>query len=223
MNYKSLIRGAEVRGYSAQELLLPSLPKDGKNFLKELAQRFPGENAAVFGRDRFKEDLEVTSYPSATSSWYDDRKIRCLLWPGDLTIEGDLLDNDFNLLPLLIVKGNLSLRNWLRGGMPAFVGGSVRAKGFIIGHYNDSALFVGGDLTAAGYIPRAKPYKDYPKVVPHQIAGKIDARKFDNTEATKESLQAAFVDEALTEEDGETYLDEKAVFERSNAGLPVWR
>jgi hypothetical protein len=127
------------------------------------------------------------------------------------------------MLPLLIVHGNLAVRNWLRGGMPAFVGGNVKASGFIIGHYNDSALFVGGDLAAAGYIPRAKPYKDLPNVAPHQIAGKVNAKKFDNLNATAEKLKAAFVDEALTEEDGDTYLDERAVFERSDAGLAVWR
>ncbi len=107
--------------------------------------------------------------------------------------------------------------------LPTFVGGSVHASGFIVGHYNDSALFVGGDLTAAGYVPRAKPYPDLPGVAPHQVAGKIEARRIDVHEASDEALRAAFVDEVLAQDGEDLWLDENAVIERSNAGLPVWR
>jgi hypothetical protein len=142
---------------------------------------------------------------------------------GDLVIDGDLIDDDWEMLPLLIVHGNLTVRNWLRGGMPSFVGGSVRAAGFIVGHYNDSALFVGGDLTASGYIPRAKPYHDFPKIAPHQIAGKINARQLDGLNASDQELKAALVDEVLIQDEEGVGLDERALLERSNAGFAVWR
>jgi hypothetical protein len=107
-------------------------------------------------------------------------------------------------------------------GVPAFIGGSVWASGFIVGHYNDSALFVGGDLTAAGYLPRAKPYPDLPGIAPHQVAGRIDARTFALDAASDEELAAAFDDAVLTQDDEGTYLDEKAVLDRVARGLAVW-
>lgn len=223
MNHQTLIKAGEMRPFSLPELNLPSLPPDAKRLLEGYVRHHSVKTAAWIARDHFSETLELTSYPHASGPWYSDRDIRILLWPGDLTIDGDLIDDDFNVFPLLIVRGHLTVRNWLRGGMAAFIGGSVRASGFIIGHYNDSALFVGGDLTAAGYIPRAKPYRDLPDVVPHQIAGELHARRFDNTGPSKAELQAAFVEEALITEDEDLYLDERAIMERASQGLPVWR
>lgn len=224
MNYKTLLKEAEVRTFTLKDLTMPSLPKDGTEFfLKEIARRYAKDLAAFFRKDRFTETLEVSSHNSASSVWYSDRQIRLLIWPGDLTIEGDLIDDDFSLDPMLIVHGNLTLRNWLHGGMGAFVGGNVKASGFIIGYYNDSSLFVGGDLIAAGYIPRIKPYPDIPKVWPHQVAGKIRAKTFDNRETTNEQLQATFVPEALTKDGEDIYIDEHAIMARATAGQQVWK
>jgi len=223
MNYQTLIKDAENRPFSWKGLDLPSLPADAKRMLEGDIRHHALKTATCIAQDHFSESLELTSYPHASEPWYSDRAIRVLLWPGDLTIEGDLIDEDFAMLPLLIVRGHLTVRNWLRGGMSSFIGGSVRASGFIIGHYNDSALFVGGDLTAAGYIPRAKPYRDLPDVAPHQVAGKIHARRFDNTAASNEEVQAAFVEEALMVDGEDIYIDERAIMERASQGLPVWR
>ena len=222
-DFKTLIKEADVREFLAADLDLPSVPKDGRNFLREAGQRFAKQSAAIFRRSQFEGEVEVTSYPSASMPWYADREIRFLIWPGDLVIEGDLLDSDFSMMPMLIVRGDLIVRHWLRGDMPAFIGGQVKASGFIIGHYNDSALFVGGDLTAEGYLSRARPYRDRPNVAPHQIAGKIQARQFDLYDAPEEKLRAAFVDEVLVQEDEDTFLEEPAVFARFNEGLTVWR
>jgi hypothetical protein len=213
----------EVRKFTKADYTVPNMPKYGKLLLDGMAQRNASEYVAIAQKNHYTETLEITSHNSASGPFYSDRGILFIIWNGDLTIDGDLLDEDFNMKPLLIIKGNLTVRNWLRGGMAAFVGGNVKASGFIIGHYNDSALFVGGDLTAAGYIPRAKPYKDLPNVVPHQIAGKVNAKKFENHSATKEQLIATFVNEVIIKEDEDLYLDERAVFERSDAGLPVWK
>lgn len=223
IKFKALLKDSDVRQYSPADFTLASLPKDAEIFIQGIVKRHAFEHAAFLRKDKFTESIEITSHQTASGPWYGDREIRFVIWQGDLTIDGDLLDEDFNMLPILVVKGNLTVRNWLRGGMSAFVGGNVKASGFVIGHYNDSALFVGGDLTAAGYIPRAKPYKDFPKVVPHQIAGKVNARKFENHSATKDQLIATFVEEVLLKEDDDLYLDERAVFERSDAGLPVWK
>lgn len=221
--FKQFLKECELRKLTKADYTVPNMPKDGKFLLDGMAQRNALANVALAQKDHYTETLEITSHNAASGPHYSDRGILFIIWNGDLTIDGDLLDEDFNMKPLLIIKGNLTVRNWLRGGMTTFVGGNVKASGFVIGHYNDSHLFVGGDLTAAGYIPRAKPYKDLPNIVPHQIVGKVNAKKFDNTEPTHEQLQSAFVEEALLKEDDNIYIDERAIFERSNAGLPVWR
>jgi hypothetical protein len=205
------------------DFALPSISAGADRLLREAVRRFASHNAALLRRNRIGESLELSSYPYASGSWYDDRRIRMLVWEGDLVIEGDLVDDHFELLPLLVVTGDLSVRNWLRGGIPGFVGGSVRAAGFIVGHYNDSALFVGGDLTAAGYIRRAKPYPDFPDIAPHQIGGRIDARQFDLLAASDAELIEAFVDDVVSRDGEDVYLDENAILERSSAGLAVWR
>lgn len=222
IRFKAFLKDCELRKLAKADYALPTL-QDGKFLLDGMAQRNASDHVAIAGKGHYTDTLEITSHNSASGPFYSDRSILFIVWNGDLTIDGDLLDEDFNMKPVLIIKGNLTVRNWLRGGMATFVGGSVKASGFIIGHYNDSALFVGGDLSAAGYIPRAKPYKDLPEIVPHQIAGKVNARKFDNTAPTNEQLKEAFVDEALMKEDEHIYIDERAIFKRSDAGLPVWR
>lgn len=225
MNFKTLVQKSEVRALAAADLLLPTLPADGNRLLQDVARRFSSDYAVYARQHSFAESIEIQSYPHGSSSWYGDRHIRCLIWMGDLVIDGDLIDDHWEMLPLLIVRGNLTVRNWLRGGMPSFVGGSVRAAGFIVGHYNDSALFVGGDLTASGYIPRAKPYPDLPNIAPHQIAGKLNARQLHGLTASNEELKAAFVDEVLVQDEDEedVGLDERALLERFNAGLAIWR
>lgn len=223
MNYKRLIEAAELRTFSPAQQAMPALPADGTRLLRDLAQRFPTGLAAFIPLQRFGDTVELSAYPQASGPWYADRRIQALVWMGDLVIEGDLVDDAFDTLPVLIVTGSLRVRHWLRGGMPGFVGGDVHASGFVVGHYNDAPLFVGGNLLAAGYVPRAKPYRDLPTMRPHQIAGRIEARHFDAAEASDEALRAAFVDEVLDQDDDGCWLDEQQVFERANAGQPVWR
>lgn len=227
MNFRSLVEGADLREVHAADLDLPSIPADGKRMLQALSRQLVGHLGAWVRRDRFDSDLVLNDHRAASSAWYAGLGIRLLVWDGDLRVEGDLLDDDYTLLPLLVVRGNLSVRHWLRGGMPAFVEGDVRAGGFIVGHYNDSALFVGGGLGASGYLPRARPYPEFREVAPHQVAGPIHARRLDIGHASPETLAEAFVEEVLVreEEDGEAYVsvDERAVFARFNDGLPVWR
>ncbi len=227
MNFKSLVELADLRDIRAADLDLPTIPADGQRMLKAQSHQLVGHRAAWVRQHRFDTDVVLTAHPAASSSWYGGLDIRMLVWDGDLHIEGDLLDDDFTLLPLLVVRGNLSVRHWLRGGMPGFIGGDVRASGFIVGHYNDSALFVGGGLSASGYLPRARPYPEFRAVAPHQVAGPVHARRIDIADAPTETLVEAFVEEVLVreEEDGEEYVsvDERAVFSRFSDGLPVWR
>lgn len=203
---------------------LPALPPDGHWLLQQIC-RHQGRNAKALQiqRSRFGADLLVSDDRVPSSAWYGDRQVAALIWPGDLHIDGDLIDDSANHRPILIVTGSLVLHSWLRGGMSAFIGGNVCASGFVVGHYNDSALFIGGDLHAAGYLPRARPNKDCPHIRPHQLGGSVHARTLDVGDIDDAGLHRAFDPGVLVEEDGDWYLDERAVLAAAKVGRPVWR
>lgn len=221
MNVRSLLDLAAISSAKSLDRKALTLPSDGKRLLDQVCSN-NSANAAVFSSNTFQEDVHISDHTIASSSTYAFRNIKVLYWQGDLNISGDLIDDDWVNTPILVVTGNLSVRSWLRGGMPSFIGGSVLASGFVLGHYNDSALFVGGALKAAGYIPRAKPYPDLPKMKPHQIAGGIDARTFDACDESLD-LTSYFVEEVLTSEDDEIYLDERSIVANIAASKPVWK
>lgn len=203
---------------------LPALPPEGHWLLQQIC-RHQGRQAKALQiqRSRFGSDLLLSDDRLPSSAWYGDRQVAALIWPGDVHIEGDLIDDSADHRPILIVTGSLYLHSWLRGGMSAFIGGDLRASGFVVGHYNDSALFVGGDLYAAGYLPRARPNKDCPQIRPHQVGGTIHARTLDVGDIDDEDLRQNFDPGVLIEEAGDWYLDEPAVLAAAKAGRPVWR
>lgn len=73
MNFKALVQETDVRPFSAVDLLLLTLPADGKRLLQEIARRFAADYAAYGRRHSFAERIEIQSYPHASSSWYADR------------------------------------------------------------------------------------------------------------------------------------------------------
>ena len=223
MNYKTLLADAELRRLDDQLFHLASIPADGRHVLQKIIRTLPDSKAAFVTRSHIGESVTITDHETASGPWFSDRNIKLLVWDGNLVIEGDLIDNDWEHFPALVVTGDLSLRNWLRGGMSAFIGGSIDASGFIIGHYNDSFLFCGGDLRAAGYLPRVRRFPDFPEITSHQISGRIEARTLDIGASSSADLEAAFVSDALIREDDETYVDEGAIFERVATKQPVWR
>ncbi|MCB1552837.1 MAG: hypothetical protein KDJ14_03430 [Xanthomonadales bacterium] len=230
MDFKTLLPQSDLAPLARIDLAadLAGVPEQGLGLLRGFSRQSGELLIARMRPDRFDQDLTLNSSSDVSGPWYSGRGIGVLYWPGDLSIDGDLLDDDYTSLPILVVQGNLTLRHWLRGGMSAFVGGSVHASGYVVGHYNDSALFVGGDLRAEGYLPCAKPQSSMPDVAPHQIAGRIDARTLDLHGITDEALRSHLVDEVLGTDDDNPdevflYLDERAVMSRSNAGLPIWR
>lgn len=161
--------------------------------------------------------------------WGDRKGIAAIACFGHLTIKGDLLNRSTQSRPLLFVAGDLRVRNLLKGGMPLIVLGNLLADGYLIDVREDalftcftdphgSLLRVGGDLAAAGYVPRCIDFAD---AKGHVIAGSIRARVFDaRPEAGgRREMRAAFVSEALT--DG--WYDPVKILDLEHEGLPVWR
>jgi hypothetical protein len=225
VNWRHLIACADLEPIAAAPLALPSLPADGLKLLGMLPSACPQSHIAVVRESRIAGDLRLTSYEEASGPWYGDRGVGVLLWRGDLVVEGDLLDEAFDQWPVLVIQGDLIVRNWLRGGMAAFVGGSVRASGFVSTTYDDSALFVGGDFDATGFIHHPKTYPDFRDIVIHQVAGALSARTLalHYSEADPD-MRTIFVPEVLIFDEGMDchWFDNQAIFQRAAAGLPVW-
>lgn len=151
--------------------------------------------------------------------WVEDNGIAAVACLGNLTVEGDLLSLDHEYHPILFVAGDLRVRNLVKGGLPLIVLGNLHASGYFVTEYNDGPLRVGGDLVAAGYMPRCR---DFPEAKGHVIAGSVRARTFDMrppADITRKHHRATFVPEAL--DDG--WLDSAGVLEREHEGLPVWK
>ena len=183
--------------------------------LSGLLENAPGKRTLEWNGDHtIAGDWKI----DGTEEWVTDNGIAAVVCFGDLTVEGDLLSLDWSFWPLLIVAGDLKVRNLIKGGMPLFVLGNLVASGYFLADCDDGLLRVGGDLVAAGYMPRCR---DFPDAKGHVIAGSIRARTFDMRRPglNRRHHRAAFVPEAMT--DG--WLDPNLVLDREHEGLPVWR
>lgn len=155
-------------------------------------------------------------------------KIAAIACFGNLTVEGDLLNRSTYLTPLLFVAGDLRVRNLIKGGSPLIVLGSLLADGYVVDLIDEGMdgaflkdsrgglLRVGGDLAAAGYVPRTADFTD---TKGHVIAGSVRAQTFDARVHGRREMRTAFVADVLT--DG--WYDPLKIIDREHGGLPVWR
>lgn len=189
--------------------------RDLKYVLGGLLENAPGKRTLEWAGDHtISGDWTV----DRNQEWVKDNGIAAIVCFGNLTVEGDLLSLDWEHWPLLIVAGDLRVRNLLKGGMPLFVFGNLLATGYFVTEYNDGLLRVGGDLVAAGYTPRCR---DFPEAKGHVIAGSVRARTFDmrDPDVDRRHHRATFVAEVITE----GWLDPGLILEREHEGLPVWK
>ncbi len=142
-------------------------------------------------------------------------KIAMLFCFGDLTIDGELLIDDYEYWPLLFVQGNLTCTNILKGGLPLIVLGNIKTT-YFIGEYNDGPMRVGGKLECLGYIPRVK---EQGGIAGHVIAGGYNCPSFNAAkEHGRKELSRIFQTEAL--EKG--WLDSSKIRELGRAGKTIW-
>jgi hypothetical protein len=224
-----LLNHPEITRCSMQELNFDglTLPIQGRDFLEMLRAYIVKNddcNEVLLAKDFHVSGGLKLERKAKPDSW---KSISAFYIDGDLTIEGDLLNDSADSFPFLVVKGDLILRSWLRGGMIAFIGGSIRASGVLVCEYNDGGLFVGGDLIAeGGFIHGMEPYPDMPDVQPHQIRGDIQAKSFDSNSPniTDEQILNTFVTEVLEDVD-HCYLqyDPYKIIKRVAGGLSIWR
>ncbi|MBU3886854.1 hypothetical protein FM996_04610 [Methylosinus sporium] len=100
--------------------------------------------------------------------WCD--KIAGLVVDGDMTIEGDLMDNSFDgAAAFVLARGNLRARTVTLGGAEVVVRGDLRAEGPVFNSSTAGRCEIGGSLHASHLVT-----DDHATVV----AGRAPARSF---------------------------------------------
>lgn len=150
-------------------------------------------------------------------SWVKRNKICALVCFGDLTIKGNLINNDEAFWPLLVVEGNLKVCNMLKGGLPLIIWGDLTATGYIIPEYNDGPIRVGGDLNSAGYVPRCKDRKE---AKGHVVLGKVSGLVLDaRNDLSADDMHRVVVPDAMNY----GWFNLYTVFEYGREGKSIWR
>lgn len=228
-NARKLLRNdGEIVPISAALKVIPSVPNDGVQILEMLYEMWgdassEGDtvNMIKIGSTSIDGDLLIGNT--------ENFGLKAIICEGSLSISGDFYNENAEANPALIVMGDLKVGNWLRGGMPCFVGGNVHASGVIVGEYEDGPLFVGGGLSADnGYIKRIKPYPDLPDIKElHQIAGEIKAKTLDlcKIKDFDKDLKKYLTSEATAcySGDGAESQGAEGLIALSKSGTPIWR
>jgi hypothetical protein len=81
-------------------------------------------------------------------------EVQGLIIMGDLTIDGDLLNNDIDSGPLLMVRGNLVANNLRSGGGSIIIGRDASIRDIVFGNYNHGELHIQNDLYAGLLVMR---------------------------------------------------------------------
>jgi hypothetical protein len=228
MEPKDLLQHPDISIQPMKDLTpsLPTLSEEAQQLLATVHSHIANDderNEVIVAKDLYIPD-NMRLVERATPRDWD--RIGAVYIDGDLTIQHDLLNNDYASYPFLIITGNLTLRSWLRGGLIAFIGGDVRASGVLVGEYNDGGLFVGGDLIAkGGFLYRREPYPDFPHIKPIQIMGDVNARTFDATtpDITDETFFSTFVPEIIDDDPDCVWYDTNKALRQVAQGLSIWR
>jgi hypothetical protein len=226
------LRKEAARNRKALERLFHAFLENDLNTVEAISDGFDLEKNlyVCFKGLRISGDWDVND-----SEAYCD----CRLWEqigviycdGDLVIEGDLINDNWHMVPALIVTGDLHVRSWLRGGMTCFVGGNVFASGVLYGEYNDGRFYVGKDLHAMAYIINLQPgqedeEEEYGGIVFteefHSIGGAVNAKTVDFRQEDAYKKVKEFVPEALTSNGKKVCCDPYAMFKLVAKGRSVW-
>jgi len=173
-----------------------------EEFLRAQLQNCAGRQALVLPGDT---TLERTLYLDYDQSWISDNNIAAVICLGDLSVVGDIVNNNLNCGPLLFVGGSLRLGNLIKGGAYFLITNHLVADNLVIVEYNDGVLRVGGDLTAELFINLDQDAL---------VGGATNARLISQDE---ELLSDVFVAEVFDQDPDLPSADK--IMERHRAGL----
>lgn len=147
---------------------------------------------------------------------YQGKPYRGILALGRLTINGDILNDNWDGGPFLVVMGPLTVQHVFKRGAPMIVFGPITAKGTIYCEYNHGVFRALGGIVAQGVVIDDQTT---------QFAGYIDAVMVDlyGVDAA-DALLPQFFEEA--DEFGRAYpIDDvgKVLKARIRAGHPIFR
>lgn len=147
---------------------------------------------------------------------YDDEaSFRGIVALGALTVTGDIVNENCDGGPFLVVLGPLQVRHILKGGTTVIAGGPVTASGTIYCSYNHGSFRAWGGLTADALIVDDQRY---------EITGPADVTKLVLGE---DDVARYLVPDLLWEEDDGSVVPmddlEDEITSRIRAGEPIFR
>lgn len=158
---------------------------------------------------KIKGDLEL----DWDADWLRGKRIVGIDCLGDLSVDGNIVNEMLEGGPLLFVGGTLKVHNLKKGGASIIVLGDLRADGWVIGEYNDGVMRIGGDLEAKAFM-----------LLDHDgfVRGEIRARELNGEEIV--DWQKILVAEAFDQpEDLDSWPDVDRIWARLREDLAVFR
>lgn len=146
---------------------------------------------------------------------FDGRKLSGILVRGDLTIDGDIVNTNWDGGPFLMVLGRTRVRHILKRGAPIVLVGPLEASGVVYCEYNHGAFRALGGVKAQALINDDHLC---------ELRGPVDAIVFETR--SHDPRDYLLEDFYYEEDDGEVCLiDDVAAALTANilAGKPVFR
>jgi hypothetical protein len=101
-------------------------------------------------------DLEISGHfildADTMEKTEDGKSIEGYIITGNLSVQGNIINENGDYGPLLYVTGNVSCTNLLIGGSPVHITGNITVTELIMLHYNHGWMKCGGTITAPVFI-----------------------------------------------------------------------
>ncbi|MCH9651504.1 MAG: hypothetical protein K0U98_24975 [Deltaproteobacteria bacterium] len=147
------------------------------------------------------------------ADWLRGKRIVAIDCQGDLSVDGNIVNDMLEGGPLLFVGGSLKVHNLKKGGASIIILGDLKADGWVIGEYNDGVMRIGGDLEAKAFL-----------LLDHDgfVRGETRARELNGEEIS--NWQKILVAEVFDQpEDSDSWPDVERIWARLIEDLAVFR
>jgi Leucine-rich repeat (LRR) protein len=171
------------------------------------------------GDASYPGDLVMDFHDKAWHNREDGEKATGIIFNGNLTVEGSVINMEGDFGPFLLVLGNLEAQNIDKGGSEFYITGDCNVSNVVYGYYNHGSLMIDGQIKAAFLI------EDDHCIEPGQVHQDTvtinNYSDYGDFDYYAEDIPRTFVKEVL-DEDGEK-IDSTKFIERLNEGKKVMK
>ena len=126
-----------------------SYPENFAEFARAQLKQYPKDKVLVLPGGTTIEDGLTLDWEE---DWVERENVIAIFCQGDLTVKGDIINRTLEGGVMLFVAGDLEAENIIKAGATLMVLGNLRARGIVVGEYNDGVTRIGGDLEAEAFL-----------------------------------------------------------------------